>query len=83
MATMKLILYIGDTCRYCQRVLDYLSKNPMTIEIKDVWHDDKAFQEMKALTQRTQVPCLRMGDNFMHESLDIIEKLKELHEKTA
>jgi glutaredoxin len=80
--TIKLILYIGDTCHFCQRVTDYLDKNPMDIEIKDVWHDEKAYQEMFALTKRTQVPCLRIGDNFMHESLDIIEKLKAIRQQS-
>ena len=77
----KLILYIGDTCRYCQRVTDYLRNNPMDIEIKDVWHDEKAFEEMFSLTKRSQVPCLRIDDTFMHESLDIIEKLKSLRQQ--
>ncbi len=78
MSTVKLILYIGGTCHFCARVTDYLKQHPMDIEIKDVWADDAANQEMLSLTQRTQVPCLRMGDNYMFESLDIIEKLKEI-----
>jgi glutaredoxin len=78
----KLILYIGNTCRYCQRVIDYLHNNPMDIEIKDVWHNEAAFQEMLALTKKTQVPCLRIDDTFMHESLDIIEKLKVLRQQS-
>lgn len=74
----KLILYIGSTCPYCARVTDFLRQNPMDIEIKDVWSDEAANQEMLALTGRSQVPCLRIGNSYMHESLDIIEKLKEI-----
>lgn len=74
-----LILYIGKTCPYCKRVLDYLQQNPIPIEIKDVWSDEKANQEMLTLTGRSQVPCLRIDDNYMHESLDIIEKLKKIN----
>lgn len=61
------------------RVLDYIKKNRLQIEIKDVWSDNTAYQEMLTLTGRTQVPCLRIDDSFMHESLDIIEKLNQIH----
>ncbi|MGE3319501.1 MAG: glutaredoxin family protein [Candidatus Berkiella sp.] len=74
-----LILYIGTSCPYCMRVLDYIKKNRLQIEIKDVWSDNTAYQEMLTLTGRTQVPCLRIDDSFMHESLDIIEKLNQIH----
>jgi len=79
MTTEKLTLYIGGTCRFSLKVVDYLKQHPMEIEIKDVWADDVAKQEMLALTQgSTQVPCLKIGEQYMHESLDIIERLKEL-----
>lgn len=78
MTIPKLTLYIGSTCPYCQRVLDYLKQNPMDITVKDVWSNDTAFEEMKSLTGRTQVPCLRMDNAYMHESLDIIDKLKDI-----
>jgi len=71
----KLTLYIGQGCRFCQRVTDYLAQHPMEIEIKDAWADEAINQEMVSLTGSTQVPCLRMDDSFMHESLDIIDKL--------
>lgn len=76
MTNPKLTLYIGTTCSFCARVTDYLRSNPLEIEIKDIWTDEAANQELLKLTGRSTVPCLRMGDNYMHESLDIIEKLK-------
>ncbi len=78
MSSHRLVLYIGKGCKFCDRVLDYLKQNPTEIEIKDVWGDDEAFEELKALADRTQVPCLKIDDSFMHESLDIIAKLKTL-----
>lgn len=77
-AKPKLILYIGKGCHFCKRVTDYLEKNPQEIEIKDAWSDDAANKEMLALSGSSQVPCLKIDDSFMHESLDIIEKLAEL-----
>ncbi len=78
MPAQKLTLYIGDTCPYCARVMEYLQLNPMEITVKDVWHDKTALAELNALTGRSQVPCLKMNDDYMHESLDIIEKLKKI-----
>ncbi|MBS0289649.1 MAG: glutaredoxin [Proteobacteria bacterium] len=73
----KLTLYIGTTCMFCAKVTDFLKSHPMEIEIKDVWADEIANQEMLTLTGgKAQVPCLRINDAYMHESLDIIEKLK-------
>ncbi|MBS0288195.1 MAG: glutaredoxin [Proteobacteria bacterium] len=75
----KLTLYIGRTCHFCARVTDFLKTHPLEIEIKDVWENDAAKKEMLALTGgKTQVPCLRIDDTYMFESLDIIEKLKTL-----
>lgn len=74
----KLTLYIGKGCRFCQRVTDFLTQHPMDIEIKDAWSDNHINQEMLALTGSSQVPCLKIDNDFMHESLDIIAKLTEL-----
>ncbi len=75
----QLTLYIGTSCVYCARVTHFLSMHPMEITIKDVWKDEKANQELLLLTGgKKQVPCLKIDDTYMHESLDIIEKLKTL-----
>lgn len=75
-----LILYVGGSCPYCARVTDYLRTNPIDIVIKDVWADEAANQEMISLTGRTQVPCLKIEGSYIHESLDIVEKLKEINQ---
>lgn len=78
MSLPKLTLYIGKGCRFCAKVTDYLAQHPMNIEIKDVWSDEAANQELLALSGKTQVPCLRMDNDYMHESMDIIAQLKTL-----
>jgi|TARA_Y100000031_G_C8219663_1_gene385225 glutaredoxin 2 len=35
-------------------------------------------KELLELAGFPQVPCLKIDDNYMHESLDIIEKLKNI-----
>jgi glutaredoxin len=77
-AIPKLTLYIGHGCRFCKRVTDFLEQHPMPIEIKDSWQDETANKEMMALTGSSQVPCLKIDDTYMHESLEIIDKLTEL-----
>lgn len=73
----KLTLYIGKGCHFCKRVTDYLEKHPLPVEIKDAWLDEAVNQEMIALTGSSQVPCLKIDDAYMHESMDIIQKLAE------
>lgn len=74
----ELTLYVGKTCPFCRRVLDYLNQHPMPIQIKDVWSDEKAYQELLTLAGKSQVPCLKMDSTIVHESLDIIEVLKHI-----
>lgn len=75
----ELVLYVGDGCPFCARVTDFLKQNPMEIVIKEVWSDEFAHEELLQLTGgKAQVPCLKIDNAYMHESLDIIEKLKEL-----
>ncbi len=79
MTTMpKLTLYIGQGCHFCKRVTDFLEQHPMPIEIKDTWQDEAVNKEMIALTGSSQVPCLKIDDIYMHESLEIIDKLAQL-----
>lgn len=82
MTQPKLTLYIGTTCTYCAKVMNYLRENPLEIEIKDAWADESVKEELLAMTDgRTQVPCLKIDDGYMYESLDIIETLKEIRKK--
>lgn len=76
--TNHLILYIGLGCPFCTRVTDFIEDNNISINVINVWDDEDAFEEMFRLSGCTQVPCLRMGDSYMLESLDIIDKLKAL-----
>ncbi len=73
------ILYIGSSCPFCIRVVQFLRENNLEIEIRDVWTNDEYMSELQQMTGKTQVPYLRMGEQGMHESLDIIEKLKALY----
>lgn len=74
----KLTLYVGEGCPYCKKVLDYLKTNPLDVEIKEIWSNEEASNELQALTERTTVPCLKIDEKHMFESDDIIEMLKRI-----
>ena len=71
-----MILYIGKGCPHCERVLDFMAQHAISLPVQDVWSQEKAYQQLLQMTGKGQVPCLQYDNQFMHESLDIIEKLK-------
>ncbi len=56
-----------------------MTENQINITVLDVQKDPDALAELRSLTGKRQVPCLRIDDSGMLESDDIIEKLKELY----
>lgn len=73
----NLLLYIGLGCPFCTKVTNFMESNGIQLPIKDVWHDEQARQELVALTGKTQVPCLKIGEQAMLESDDIIHYLNK------
>ncbi len=71
------VLYHGDTCRYCIKVRDFLDKEGIEIPQKEVWNNPEFFEELYAVSGRTQVPCLVINGTPMLESDDIIKWFKE------
>ncbi len=72
------LLYVGEPCPYCKRVTDFMKEHAISIPIVDVWKSDAAAEELRSLSGKGQVPCLKIGkDKYMHESLEIIEYLKK------
>ena len=69
----NLILYHFKGCPYCQRVRDYLSKEGITVAMKDT-HENPAYRdELIQIGGKSQVPCLVIDGKPLYESLDIIE----------
>ncbi|MFH1589537.1 MAG: glutathione S-transferase N-terminal domain-containing protein [archaeon] len=78
-----LVLYIEKGCPYCLRVTDFLKENKLSIPIKEIWHDEANQKEYKDLTFNKierRVPLLSVDGEPMIESLDIIEKLKDIYQ---
>lgn len=73
----SLTLYHFNGCPYCQRVRDYLSKENITVPMKDT-HQTPAFRdELIKIGGKAQVPCLVVDGKAIYESLDIIEWFKK------
>ena len=77
----QLTLYHFEACPYCQRVRDYLTKENITVPMKDT-HKNPAFRdELIKIGGKSQVPCLVIDGKTLYESLDIIEWFKKNYKK--
>ena len=77
MSNKKLVLYHGDNCPYCDRVIDCIKQHDLDVSMKNITHDQVALQELIDKTGRYTIPCLFIDEQPMHESRDIITWLKQ------
>ena len=75
--THELLLYQTQFCPYCVKVRRYMETNEIELPTKDVQRDPEARRELLALGGQTQVPALRIDDQILYESDDIIRWLGE------
>ena len=73
----ELTLYHFMGCPYCQRVRDFLSKEGITVPMKDTHANPLYREELIKIGGKTQVPCLVIDGKALYESLDIIEWFKK------
>ncbi len=72
-----LILYCYRTCPFCVKVEDFLAKNGLKLAIIYLDEDSESMEYLYNQTESAQAPCLKIGDQFMRESDDIIAYLKQ------
>lgn len=77
----NLTLYHFDSCPYCNKVRQYLSKRQISIPMKDTHASDEYRDELIKLGGKKQVPALAIDDTILYESDDIIEWFEE-HRKS-
>ena len=78
---MPMTLYHFQGCPYCQRVRDHVSKEGISVPMKDI-HETPAYaQELVRTGGKAQVPCLVVDGKALYESLDIIEWFKKNYKK--
>ena len=60
-----LIIYTQPTCGYCQELKDYLRKNKIAYEEKDITKDRAAWDELVNKYKARATPLLVYGDKTM------------------
>ena len=75
-------LYHFPSCPYCARVRHFLDEAGIDMEMRNIHADPQALHDLRSGGGSTTVPCLRIRrdgrqDEWMYESLDIIEYLRE------
>lgn len=70
-------LFYYDSCYFCRKVLNFLEKNNLTLELKNTITSEENYQELINLNGSSQVPCLLINGEPMLESDDIINYLRK------
>lgn len=70
------VLYVYETCPYCQKVFRYMEEAGITLPLKNA-REPSIAAELASIGGKVQVPCLVIDGTAMYESDDIIEYLKE------
>ncbi len=71
------ILYVGTICPFCKKVENFLNEENIELEIVNIEKDRNAMQKLIEEGGKRQVPCLYHDGEYLYESDDIIEFLKE------
>ncbi len=71
------ILYHFESCRFCQKVRQFIAENGLEIEQRDIEIFPQYAIELMALGGKTQVPCLSIDGVALYESMDIIDWLRQ------
>lgn len=74
---MKLELYKFDSCPFCHMVMDFIEKNNIQVEYKDIQKEREHLDKLIADTGRRTVPCLYIDGKPMFESKDIMSWLEQ------
>lgn len=67
----SLVLYYSPSCPYCHKVMDYMEKEHIEIEKKNV-QDPGVREQLISIGGKGQVPCLVIDGKALYESNDII-----------
>lgn len=74
---MELKLYYMPECPYCKKVIRYMEKNNISVEMADIKKDPKNQEDLIKIGGLDQVPMLLIDGKPLYESSDIIAWLKE------
>ena len=69
-------LFVGTACPHCRKVENFMEENNIEIQIVNISEERDAMKELIENGGTRQVPCLFHDGEYMYESNDIIEFLK-------
>lgn len=69
-------LFVGTACPHCRKVENFMKENNIEIQIVNINENRDAMKELIEKGGKRQVPCLFHDGEYMYESNDIIEFLK-------
>lgn len=69
-------LYVGTACPHCRKVENFMEENNIQIDTVNINEDRDAMTDLIKNGGKRQVPCLLHDGEYMYESNDIIEFLK-------
>lgn len=73
---MELKFYYMESCPYCKKVIRYMDKNNISVEMADICKDPKNQEDLVRIGGLDQVPMLLIDGKPLYESSDIIEWFK-------
>lgn len=69
-------LFVGTACPHCRKAENFMEENNIEIQIVNINENRDAMKELIEKGGKRQVPCLFHDGEYMYESNDIIEFLK-------
>ncbi len=73
----ELKLYYMERCPFCKKVIQFMKRNNIEVEMVNIEADPKNKDELIALGGKYQVPMLLIDGKPLYESDDIIQWFKD------
>ncbi|HEY8362307.1 NrdH-redoxin [Soehngenia saccharolytica] len=78
----NLKLYYMKGCPFCKKVIQFMERNNIEVEMVDIQADPKNEEELIKLGGKDQVPMLLIDGKPLYESNDIIQWLKDNYKQS-
>ncbi|BFL71839.1 MAG: glutaredoxin [Anaerococcus sp.] len=70
-------LFVGTICPYCAKVENFVEEENINIDIVNIEEDREAMRKLIEEGGKRQVPCLYHDGEYLYESDDIIDFLRD------
>jgi len=70
-------LYYKESCPFCKKVIQFMARNGIEVEMMDIKADPKNQEDLIKLGGIDQMPMLLIDGKPLYESSDIIQWFKD------